>query len=103
MDCCKNDLGEFAHNKDIDTGIEAGTSGLYELMFTGPGFSKFSKYYHFEAGSSIIIPAGILNEDFTYKLVITDPSGNAVSVNSCSNFSLKTFVNVVSCDDTVYL
>lgn len=103
MDCCKNELGLFAHNKEINTGIEADQTGMFELLFTSPGFSRFSKYYHFETGQNIVIPAGVLNEDFTYKMVISKPDGEALLVEECPNFIIKTFVNIVACDDIQYL
>lgn len=103
MSCCKNDLGSFPHNKDIDTGLEADATGVYELLFTGPNYVKFSKYLQVALGDNIIIPQGTLNEDFQYMLVITKPDGTAWEVDACPNFSLKTYVNTLACADINYL
>lgn len=103
MSCCLNKLGSFPHNKDINTGIEAPASGMYELMFTGPNFTRFTKYLTFAASDDIVIPEGILNEDMTYSLVITKPDGDLLEVDACSNFSLTTYVNKVVCDELEYL
>lgn len=103
MACCKNDLGSFPHNKDIDTGLVADDTGVYELLFTGPNYVKFSKYLQVTAGNNIIIPQGVLNEDFLYSLVITKPDGQLLLVNECSNHVLKTFINTLACADIDYL
>lgn len=99
MSCCKNDLGSFAHNKAIETGITATQSGIHELMFTGPNGVRFTKYLNVEEGEDITIPAGLLNEDFQYGLVISQPDGTSLEVDDCPNFALKTYVNTVTCDD----
>lgn len=101
MDCCKNDLGAFAHNDDIDTGIAVETTGVYKLSFVGPNFSHFEKNYYYNVGGTIIIPAGVLNEDFTYKLEILKPDGSVLLVNECGNFVLRTFINIRDCDESI--
>lgn len=103
MSCCKNDLGEFAHNQEIDTGLVADGTGVYHFEFVGPNGCKFSKYIYFADGEGLVIPQGILNEDFTYLFTITGPDGALLEVDECSNFGLKTFINIVSCDDIEYL
>lgn len=101
--CCHNDLGCFPHNKDIDTGLLAEQAGVYNLMFIGPNFSRFSKLIYFAIGAAIIIPKGVLNEDFQYTFQIIQPDGVAVLVDTCPNFSFKTFINITDCDDIDYL
>lgn len=103
MSCCLNDLGSFPHNRDINTGLAANGAGVYELRFTGPNYSKFSKYIAFSDTEDIIIPAGILNEDFQYTLEIFKPDGTNLLVDECQYFGLRTFINIVSCDDIEYL
>jgi hypothetical protein len=103
MICCKNDIGETAHNKDFDTGIEVNQTGMHELLLTGVNHTRFTKYYHFTAGENIIIPAGILNEDFTYKMIVTQPDGSELLINECPNFVFRTYINKVDCDDISYL
>jgi hypothetical protein len=101
MDCCKNDLGEFPHTEDVDTGINVDPTGVYKLRFTGPNFTRFEKNYHYTSGHKIVIPKGVLNEDFTYSLEIIKPDGSTLSQNDCSNFVLRTFINIKECDDDI--
>lgn len=103
MACCKNDLGSFPHNKDINTGLQAAQSGMHELMFTGPNFTRFSKYLNVSIGEDIVIPQGILNEDCVYAMVITQPDGTTIEQDACENFAFRTFINKVVCDDIEYL
>lgn len=103
MTCCKNDLGSFPHNKEINTEIVAAQSGMHELMFTGPLGVKFTRYLNFGSGDPIVFPANTLNEDFQYLLVITQPDGTIMESDDCPNFSLKTFINKIACDDIQYL
>lgn len=102
MSCCKNDLGEFPHNQEILTGIDAAQTGLHKLTFTGPNYTKFSKYLRFTAAEEIAIPVGLLNEDFQYTLVITQPDNTNIEVDECENFSLRTFINKIECDELQY-
>jgi hypothetical protein len=92
MDCCVNNLGEFPHNADIDTGIIALVDGEYTLKLDIGGSSIIKKVTP-GIGENIVI-ARPFNENFTYKLTIKDPNGDLVEEDECSNFSFKTFVAI---------
>lgn len=101
-DCCQNDLGCFPHNKEIDTGLTAPEAGIYKFFFSGPNFTKFEKILYFGAGQAIKIAAGVLNEDFQYRLQIEKPDGTFWSQDDCEFFAIKTFINTISCDDEYF-
>ena len=99
MACCKNNLGEFPHNRDIDTGVVALQTGTHELRLKAANFTTQSLWLNVTLGGNIIIPQGNLNENFTYSFTIIQPDGTILEVTDCSNFSLTTFISTASCDD----
>ncbi len=103
MSCCKNDLGSFPHNQDIDTGLVSDSAGVWRLHFTGPNFSKMMKPLSFSNGEAIVIPQGILNEDCLYSLILENPSGVNFTQDDCENFVLTTYINKIACEDVEYL
>jgi len=108
MDCCKNDLGIFPHNEDINLGPIAEESGEVTLFFTGINGTKFSIKINVAdptADADIIIPKGLLNEDLYYCFTIRNPSGSYIEKITdgigCGNYCLKTFIDITSgCGDT---
>lgn len=103
MSCCKNELGQFPHNRDINTGVSAVQSGIHELRFTGPNYVRFSKFLTLAEFDDIVIPQGLLNEDCAYSLEIIQPDSTLLSLTDCTNFALTTFINKVDCSDVGYL
>lgn len=98
MSCCNNYLGKFPHNQDIDTGIIANATGEFIFKFDYLGV-VFRLIIDGQIDESLIIPAGRLNENFTYHFTIEDPSGNNIEIYDCEDFTLKTIVNITPCND----
>ena len=103
MDCCKNELGNFPHNTDINTGIVITLDGVYSLTFSSINGTSFGLDIDVPSSpppSTLIIPKGKLNEDLYYCFTILQPSDpNAInptrellSVDDCTEFCLKTFI-----------
>lgn len=92
MECCKNELGNFPHIGEINTGLNASQTGKYKLELVGPNFGSFSKWYYFFSGAKIIIPQGVLNEDSFYKMKIRQPDGSYYEKDDCENFVFKTYI-----------
>jgi hypothetical protein len=103
MICCKNDLGTFPHNRDINTGIETTQAGIHEIRLKGPNFATQSLFQNLDSGDEIVIPKGVLNEYFQYSMVIIQPDLTMIELTECSNFTFKTFINRISCEDESYL
>lgn len=103
MSCCRNDLGSFPHNRDINTGILVPAAGKYELRFHAPNWAVFSVFQVLASGEEVVIPQGLLNEDFQYDMEIVKTDGTMIEQDDCSTFSFRTFINKVSCDDIDYL
>lgn len=101
--CCFNDLGNFPHSSDINTGLIAPMSGIYEINIEFNG-AIISKQINTLLGDQIIIKRPF-PENYLLKFSITDPNGLLMEVEDCSNFKLKTFINTNSncngniCDD----
>lgn len=103
MACCKNDLGSFPHNRVINTTVLALAAGIHEIRLTGPNFAVQSIWQDLTIGEEIIIPKGVLNEDFQYSMQVVQPDLSLLEVLDCSNFSFKAFINKIACADESYL
>jgi actin-related protein len=102
MDCCKTYLGEFPHNKDIDTGLMTDETGVHEIEFSKINGTKFNLELDIQDPTqSISIPKGSINEDLYYCFTIKKPSGSyIVNENECANFCLKTYIQIIpNCGD----
>ncbi len=97
--CCKNDLGIFPHNNEINTGVKATQNGYHKLELIGPNFAGFTLEYYYFANADIIIPQGTLNENFVYQLKIKQPDSTYLETDECPNYIFKTFVSTIECDD----
>lgn len=103
-ECCKKYLGEFPHNKDIDTKIIAAIAGTFIIRLDF-GSSKLEKEIDLDAGDKIVIPRPF-NENYLYNFTIEDPNGDLVEIEECTNFSLKTYIGINDecptddCDDS---
>lgn len=104
MACCKNKIGEFPHNRDIETGIVSTVTGLHELRFKASNFTRQSVWVNISvAGDEFVIPQGTLNENFTYSFEIVKPDGSLLSETDCTTFELTTYINTITCEDEQYL
>lgn len=94
MDCCKNELGDFPHNADINTGIVTDENGLHKLLFTGINGTKLSLEYNIvdPLNDKIVVQKGNINESMFYCFTVKKPSGAFIEVDNCPNFCLKTFI-----------
>lgn len=93
MECCLNKLGRFPHNQPLKLGINAAQTGKHIFYMTAPTGGRFDLSIDFETGDELIIPVGQLNESMTYKFKIQNPDESFVSVDTCENFELLTFIN----------
>lgn len=106
MDCCLNQLGRFAHNSPINTGIITDESGSHKVYFTAPTGGTFTLLFNLEAGDELIVPVGKLNENMTYSFRVEKPSGDFIIVDDCNKFQLITIINsqiddcTDACDET---
>jgi hypothetical protein len=104
MDCCKNELGNFPHNADIHTGVFVigGGDYIFDAGKINGTIIRFAvTITPSEVPIELIIPKGILNEDFYYCFTITDPLGQPIEENYCGNFCLKTYIETnITCGDT---
>jgi hypothetical protein len=104
MDCCKNELGNFPHNADINTGIMVLGGGDYVFnagTINGTKIKFAVTIPDIDTPSELVIPKGILNEDFYYCFTVTDPGGEPVIDNYCEKFCLKTYIETnTTCGNT---
>ena len=100
MVCCNNDLGSFPHNKTINTGINATQGGVYVAILIFGGM-RLRREFSVDLGSLIKIPVPF-NEDYLYSLQIEKPDGTLHSLNSCTNFSFKTYIALKDCGDPCF-
>ncbi len=106
MDCCKINLENFPHNEDINTGLVAVQDGVHEFKFNAMNFTVLSYKKTFGIGDPIIIPQGLLSEDFTYKFTIKQPDATnfetTVDSVTCDTFVLRTYISTNTlCDDYI--
>lgn len=106
MDCCKNELGIFPHNKDIKTGLLT-TDGVgnYLLTFTGINGTKFGLTITITdpiTEPTLIIPKGTLNEDFYYCFTVYGPTDTFLTdANGCGTFCLRMYIEITpNCGDS---
>lgn len=90
MACCKNDLGAFPHNEDIDTGVITDQSGVHivHLQFGG---AIHRKTISLVSGQTVKINRPF-NENFIYTFTIQKPDGTLLSVDACTTFVLQTYI-----------
>lgn len=104
MDCCKNELGNFPHNADIPTGIMVLGGGDYVFnagKINGTVFAFPVTIPDVDTPTELVIPKGILNEDFYYCFTVKNPAGNFVETNDCQNYCLKTYIETnTTCGNT---
>lgn len=102
MDCCNNFLGNYPHNADIDSGIVVPSSGTFKFKFKylGAIIEKLITVIFDEYIDQNFIIPNDLNANFLYEFTIEKPDGSLLSVNSCTDFSLKTYINITDCDST---
>lgn len=104
MDCCKNELGNFPHNADIHTGIFVIGGGDYVFnagKINGTILAFAVTIPDSDTPKELVIPKGILNEDFYYCFTIKDPLGEPIIENYCDTFCLKTYIETnTTCGNT---
>lgn len=102
--CCSNNLGKFPHNKPVDTGILL-DPGTYTILIEGANDDIFELEKEIEAGEKLIFDIGELNENMIYKFQIRKEDDSLYTLNNCTIFKLKTFINTKidgctdNCDD----
>lgn len=102
--CCSNNLGKFPHNKPIDTSILL-EPGNYEILMEGANDDQFVIEKEIESSETLKFDIGELNENMTYKFQIRKEDDTFITVNDCTVFKLKTFINTKidgctdNCDD----
>lgn len=105
MNCCKNYIGSFPHNENIDTGINPLVSGVYTFEFTGINGTKLKITQNItvsDTPQTLVIPKGILNESMFYCVTIKDPNGELlVDANDCPNYCFDTYISTnTTCGNT---
>ncbi len=99
MDCCVNNLGSFPHNADINTGLFATQNGVYKIHLQYVG-GIITKRITLSVNDPVIIERPF-NESYLYKFTIEKPDRTLLSVDDCTNFSLKTYVDTSEpCEDS---
>lgn len=107
MECCKNDLGLFPHNKIITLpGIIAAQAGEHVLRFNFAGNIRYLKKV-VSIGNGFVIAPGEINEEALHAFTIIQPDGTTLKKDDCENFVLKTYIandgscSPAACSDAV--
>lgn len=89
-DCCKNDLGDVAHNGSVATGVNATQAGTHiaTLFLFG---TRLRRSFFVNLGDEIIVQSPF-NEDYQYLIQIEQPDGSNITKNDCENFTFKTYI-----------
>jgi hypothetical protein len=100
MDCCKNDLGQFPHNEDVDTGALADQVGVWKALLTF-GAAKITRSFTIANLNDPIIVPRPFNELYQYSMQIMKPDNSLLEVTNCTIFAFKTYIAIAPCAEPI--